>query len=101
MDFVGTANDLRVRLLISIVLLCEVKVDQDLQDFTGFTSCLLILQNLVNPVYEDLSIDLATRCSKLVRLLTQSRPHFLRDLHRAEVWAAHGAEVREFGAFLR
>src|SRR5258706_8048474 len=26
--------------------------------------------------------------------------HVLRDLHRAEVRAAHGAEVRELGAFL-
>ena len=28
-------------------------------------------------------------------------PDFLRDLHRAEMRAAHGTEVRELGAFLR
>ena len=26
---------------------------------------------------------------------------FFRDFHGAELWAAHGAEMDEFGAFLR
>ena len=32
-------------------------------------------------------------------LLAGEVPHFLRDLHRAEFWAAHRAEVGGLGAF--
>ena len=34
-------------------------------------------------------------------LLRGKVPHFLRDLHRAEFWAAHRAEVGGLGAFGR
>src|SRR6266511_3034556 len=60
-------------------------------------------------------IYLPTRRNKLFSLLFHSHSerrlfidlflrsvlsHILRDLHGAEVWAAHGTKMRELGAFL-
>src|ERR1041385_2380853 len=49
------------------------------------------------PISRTSNIELTAFLRELLRLLVHRVPHVLRDLHRAEVRPAHGAEVRGLG----
>src|SRR5918912_963547 len=54
---------------------------------------------ILPPISRTSNIELTAFLRELLRLLVHRVAHFLRDLHRAEVRPAHGAEVRGLRAF--
>src|SRR5688500_2436972 len=89
--------------MASLLTLSAVRSQRTLRTAPGLTSLLVV--NLRPVLLEWLRLLLH---SPLERFLLVGKPllrgivaHVLRDFHRAEMRAAHRAEVRELGTFLR
>src|SRR6267378_5585285 len=104
--FMGTSQGLRVlRKMSSLRHHCRVRL-----------RCLCLAAPRRTPPALRLRINLGARCGKLPRFLFHTNrqclvfryllfggklPHILRNLHRAEMWTAHGAEMCGLRSFLR